>query len=420
MLNIAVVEDQQFIAHTIAQIIEQSQDDFHVCGIFPNGKACLEDLEHCAPDLILTDIRMPVMDGLQLAQEVFDHYPYIKIILLTGYEDFSYAKQAIRLGITDYLLKPTDPEELLTTIRKADTQIFEEQHIRTTLDEYYGLIENLPTLKQQALLSVLYRSSSLSNTDFHKLQMQPFLQELVFVAVEIPAAPNCSVTTADIDLMLYGYCNILSELLEPYPQREVFICSPKIFLFLPLSGSNSTRQQAVESIQSAVRTAVQYLHYEMNIVSIQSVSNVFEIQICGEAPLPDIVRENSQDNGKPLSAKDSLAAAISYIQKNYAQGLSLQDVADHIFLSYNYLSRVFSQQMGLSFSTYLTKVRIEKACELLENPRLRVSQIAESVGYSNYRYFAQVFKKLTDCTPGDYRKLHCSDYYTAEPGWVKQ
>ena len=94
---------------------------------------------------------------------------------------------------------------------------------------------------------------------------------------------------------------------------------------------------------------------------------------------------------------------------HYSEDLSLQDVADRIFISYNYLSSLFSQHLGMNFSVYLTKVRIEKACELLNTPGMRVVDIAELVGYQNYRYFNHVFKKMTGFTPTDYRRVKLID-----------
>ena len=96
-------------------------------------------------------------------------------------------------------------------------------------------------------------------------------------------------------------------------------------------------------------------------------------------------------------------AAIDFIDKNYTRTITLDDVAEHVFLSPTYVSYLFRTEVKMNFINYLTTKRMEKAKELLKDPRLRIYEISTSVGYENSRYFSSIFKKYTGQTPVDYR-----------------
>jgi YesN/AraC family two-component response regulator len=119
IIKVVVAEDEELILNDIIKKIQQIDPVFMVVGAAQNGKQALEMVEECSPDLLLTDIRMPVIDGLELLKNISLNYPYIKTIIVSGYSEFEYAKHAIKYGVTDYLLKPLEPEEL----RKALTKI---------------------------------------------------------------------------------------------------------------------------------------------------------------------------------------------------------------------------------------------------------------------------------------------------------
>jgi two-component system response regulator YesN len=119
MIKVVVAEDEELILNDIAKKIQQANPIFTVVGVAQNGKQALELVETFSPDLLLTDIRMPVLDGLELLKNVSLNYPYIKTIIVSGYSEFEYAKHAIKYGVNDYLLKPLELEEL----RKALTKV---------------------------------------------------------------------------------------------------------------------------------------------------------------------------------------------------------------------------------------------------------------------------------------------------------
>ncbi|MEG1847169.1 MAG: response regulator [Lachnospiraceae bacterium] len=125
--HIIVAEDEDLLLHNLVQKIEQLELGFHVVGTAQTGIQAYSLVKELTPDLLITDIRMPVMDGLQLLQNVHDKFPLTKFIITSGFSDFSYAKTAISLRVSAYLLKPIDPAELKDALLAIRTELELEQ-----------------------------------------------------------------------------------------------------------------------------------------------------------------------------------------------------------------------------------------------------------------------------------------------------
>ena len=151
LYRIILVDDEEEVRQSIIRKINWTEAGFKVVGDAENGEDALEKVEALEPDLILTDIRMPYMDGLTLAERVRQKYPSIKIVIFSGYDDFEYAKQAIKLNVTEYILKPVNVEELTAILKriKANLDEIEQKRNVNLLRENY--IKSLPILREQFL-----------------------------------------------------------------------------------------------------------------------------------------------------------------------------------------------------------------------------------------------------------------------------
>ena len=121
LYKILLVDDEEEIRTSIIKKIDWEKNGFTVIGDAENGKDALEKSEQLEPDVVLTDIRMPYMDGLELAAELRRLHPSIKVVIFSGYDDFEYAKQAIQLNIIEYILKPVNARELTDILVKIKT-----------------------------------------------------------------------------------------------------------------------------------------------------------------------------------------------------------------------------------------------------------------------------------------------------------
>ncbi len=131
--RVFLVEDEVVIRKNIRNIIDWTAAGFEFCGEAPDGEVPLPMIQACQPDLIITDIKMPFMDGLQLSRLVRESLPNIKIIILSGHDEFNYAREAIKLGITEYLLKPITPQNLAAVLQRVAAQIAEEHQAHDSL-----------------------------------------------------------------------------------------------------------------------------------------------------------------------------------------------------------------------------------------------------------------------------------------------
>ncbi len=122
VITAVVVEDEKIIARSIVNNIENANSNFKVIGVAYDGEEGYELVRTLLPNILFTDIKMPVMDGLRLIQEVNDNFPFIKIIVVSGYDDFEYAKSAIQNNVFDYLLKPINFLELQSTLKNLQTE----------------------------------------------------------------------------------------------------------------------------------------------------------------------------------------------------------------------------------------------------------------------------------------------------------
>lgn len=254
MLNILVVEDEAPIREWIVYTISSISEEFKVVGSAKNGMEGYELAINLKPDLILTDIKMPIMDGLELSKKVKEFDANISVVLLTNYEEFSYAKQALSYGVEEYLVK--------SDIRTKE------------LKELFNKI-NEKLMKKANLANVTKNLTEIDNK-------------------------------------------------------------------------------------------------------------------------PSDITEN-KDYSK------AVVKALKFIDENYGKNISLNDISNHVFLSSEYFSRLFKEEVGENFVAYLTIYRMKKARDLIRNTSIKISQIAQMVGYPNAGYFSKIYKKYNGVTPEEDR-----------------
>ena len=156
MYSVLMVDDEEEVLAVIRKKLDWEELGFTVVGTAANGVEALDFVTKNTPDVVLTDIRMPYMDGLELSRRIHELYPDICIIIFSGFDDFELAKKAIALGVKDYLLKPIDTEELKTLFEKTKENLDEEREKRNSierLERYYT--DSLPALKESFLIALV-------------------------------------------------------------------------------------------------------------------------------------------------------------------------------------------------------------------------------------------------------------------------
>lgn len=390
MWNLLVVEDESIVRVGLRYMVKWDE-----CGVFwkaeaSNGEEALKILETEQIHIIMTDIRMPGMDGLALAKEAKKRLPGVQIIFLSSYDTFSYVKEAFRMGANDYLHKPTmDEEEIAATLRKAvasleqtpeEKQSFTEEKknefLLSLLDEY-----TIPEHPRLAELETDDYRKGYWLTVFRKrddgLQGNDETEQLRFRSIQYLIA----------EFVLKEWGGIVFH--RNY--REIIWISPSE------SKSGTTGKTEKIKFLDGLRQKVLEL---MNAALIYSTSSEYrQLKQLPAAYMEALLQfpiHEQCDNYIVRKAKD-------YVDHHLLEDISLAKVANAIHVSQSYLSRVFLKEIGENFSDYLIRNKIEYAQRLLRETNKKIYEIADEIGYTNPHYFSKLFKERTGVTPLEYR-----------------
>ena len=353
MLKVMVVDDRNMVCEGLRNLIPWADMDAKVVGQANDGSLALKLAQQEQPDLIITDIRMPVMDGLSLIKTVADSLPDTNFIILSAYDDFEYAQSAIRYNVCDYILKPIDHPKMAQII---------------------GHVRSLSVRKR--MLASMHDPGSrarLVETMSDALLFSPRLSEITSALIKSAYRDAEFVSVNELRNYLAHLISVLDEAIV----HSGF--DPK------------TLGISLHATELNLRTLCSREDL------IRCVRNLFQAVVSAAAALKE-------------SRRNSIVGVLKeHIESQYKDpNLSVESLADRLNLTPNYVSMVFHDVTGDNLSGCLTRFRIEKAKERLRDSNDSVQMIAGMVGYVDPHYFARVFKKFTNLTPSQYRNLSLS------------
>ncbi|WP_040951841.1 response regulator [Gorillibacterium massiliense] len=411
-----------------AQRIEVSED----C---ENGLFALKELDHEPVDIVVTDIRMPLMDGLELVEKVAARYPFTKIIILSGYDDFEYAKTCMKHGALDYLLKPLDFEEYEKILAKAVRLIDQEkeQMARTASLERKAKL-SAHHLRKKFLRDILYSEMTEEAIELESAAAEVMLEENGEYAVCLlrflgyPDKPR-GVGDKEWSLILFTLDNLLQDLWDEEGMGYHYVdADGQCSLILTEPGAVAALKEyeinlselldgllnKLKRFRGLFKSHLAYaigpvvskperirLSYRNAEAAFFAETEDVAPETCCPAQEISISRSTEQINGNRL-----IQEAKQFIEENYDRTITLDDVAKHVHLNASYLSFLFKELTGQKYIDYLSAYRIEKAKHFLMQTNHKVHEIGEMVGYENPRYFTMVFKKHTQQTPVEFRNAY--------------
>lgn len=345
MLQVLVVEDERLIRQSVCMMVEQL-DGYQVAGEAKDGAEALQMLHDLTPHILLTDIHMPFMNGLQLTEAAKRLLPMLEIVLFSGFNDFEYVREGLRQGVHDYLPKPVQPEELHRTMQQIANKIADKKG----------------KLHQQFVWMEAWRDNAKRLAESLWMVDKPkFEAEWSNLSAEW-------LKHGDGHRNVYEFFHLLIHFLNERI-RENYGAQLPDHVFRPLDFTGDAARDA-ELIREHLTGVMNELLTQRN-----------------------------------WRKSHVMTKALQYIHTEYANPqLSLIDAAELTGLSHPYLSRLFKEEMGKTFMEYVTELRIGKARELLANPEVKVYEVAGAVGYTEYSYFVRVFKRVVGYSPSDYRK----------------
>ena len=374
MYKVFLAEDEIVVREGIRNSIPWEKTPFTLAGEAPDGEMALSMILDIKPDILITDIRMPFIDGLSLSHIIKKTFPWIKIIILSGHDEFEYAREAISIGVEEYLLKPVSAQEMLKTLDKMAKRIDEEKEE----------LLRLKSLKTQGrVLEIATSNLDREGSGFDPAGLLNIDGDIFFTKLKYAAKK-------DIDSIVQEYITMLGN---SWGENPLLI----YFLFGEIIVSAS---KIAEAQGGDIREIAPFRLSHENIQEIISSPEAFFKGV--KSLLASLIEfRDSHSAGRYQSV---IVKAREYIDNNFnSADISLYSTAAYVGISPNHLSTVFAHETGENFIEYLTRVRIDRAKLLLKTTAMKSSEIANETGFSDPHYFSYIFKKNTGLSPREFR-----------------
>lgn len=421
MTTMLIIDDEYYIRLGIRNAIDWEAIDVSIIGEAEDGEQGLELILKLNPDLILMDIRMPFLDGLQLMEKLAEHRIECGIIILSGYDEFEYAQKAIKNGVIDYLLKPIEKDKLLNVIANASKTI----HKRKSTHRYQKLIaQEISVIQMQFLRDLIVGKISSEAEILGKLReleisLDNDNMQIMNIKLDDYQLLERQLSSEEIHTLRKTIEYHLSEnlLLSRSFTGILVEIAPDEWAVLLSYLANVTDIDREKELRQSINRTLKELNVAVTYTVSLSVSQIYNsvTQICHAYKTARIANKKfiPATNSVVYPNTDSVEGirpevqeAVQYIKQHFNENITIQAVAEKLYLSPSYLMHIFKNDLGKTFNTFLTDYRIEVAKELLQAPGSHIYEIAKQVGYQDVKYFNKVFKRYTELNPSDYVRLH--------------
>ncbi|WP_199615856.1 response regulator [Paenibacillus alkalitolerans] len=496
-MNIVIADDEYYARKALAQMIQDWDSSLTVIEA-RNGEEALARLESGQIDLVFTDIRMPLLDGLQLSSLLYERYPQVTNVIISGYDDFKYAQEAIVYNVKQYLLKPVEKNEIVSVLEQAKTRskawsvlqlkekissLFHEESdaspeaiglppvhsfasavLQTREDHFTSLDE----IVSEVFSDHRFFHFHLKEKRFSRMSIVLLVASDSSVADKLwsngslfrQAAKKYSKKTGDeLSVGISGIHQQLPALPESYREAKNAILyrildeGKNVYHYEETKKKFNTRPNMTDDmlhplynkiIRNQIAESKAMIDHLFRIVVEHKLSVYTLNDICHKLVtiLNTVIESTDRESGKAMSylepinlfqfhrlehvveyfdnvlvdvAKmvenfkpkaDMIHEIKAYVERNYQHNIKLEDIAKNLFYADpSHLSKQFTKRYGISFSQYLISVRLNHARKMLEfGGALSVSEVARAVGFNDYSYFIQMYKKHFGETPGKHKR----------------
>ena len=397
MWKLLIADDEPKIRRGLRKIVDWNSHDVHVIGDAEDGEVALDLIERLEPDIILLDINMPFLNGLNLLEKMNNLNMNFIIIIISGYDEFSYAQKALEYNVFDYVLKPVSRENIEKIVIKAlnKLKIIEEKN-------NYGkwvtkqLNENMEQLKINFFLE--WFENKINEEEVTK-QLKyfniKFEKKLGIMIIKIIDKLNLDLKNNKWNdkLIEYAIGNMIKDIFKETETIVVFSDSRKNIIVL-IDNIDIERLSKINvEIEEAINN---YLKFNVIIEQRNITNGILQVKQ-DYLKLIEIIK--IKNNFSPM-----VLYTINYIQANYYNNLNINHISEKLEVTSSYLSKILKKETGLSFIDFLTNTRIEKATQIMKDQSVKIYDVAELVGYSNQHYFCRAFKKIMGVSPTEYKR----------------
>ena len=419
MYKLLLVEDEFFVRMGMRETIDWQKAGVEYIGDADNGKEGLRLACELDPDIIITDIRMPEMNGLELIDACRKQGLKAQFIVMSAHNEFAYAKEALQLGVCDYVLKPAYEEQLLQAVRKA-VAVVEKANKAAAAQNLVDRVRSVA--KDYVLLKVVLDTA---------LNDEAIRNEFASVSLDVPESGNfvVFVRIRDYYLLLQNHTqeeinrfhSAMNEQLRKafsvYAPEDCWILSSERSNLILLAHDAQEEKAAVSLLKNQLITlcrSMETLFPDFTITvgisrrtgCLREISQGYT-QAYTAAYMNTVISKNSVNyimEGAEGSFRWEIAGALSYINAHYSENISIESIAEELDISSSHLMHLFKEVMGKTINESITEYRMQAAQLMLRNSNFNIAEISERSGYKNAKYFTRVFKRYTGMTPSEYAR----------------
>lgn len=430
--KVILVDDEEEVIDAIKSRILWEQLGLQIVGSATNGVKALELVEKLQPDIVITDIKMPYMNGLELSRRLNDEYRNVHIIIFTGFDEFDYAKEAVHLEIDEYMLKPINAVELSECLKRVKNSLDKEREEKLNVQKLENYFDDvLPIIQTNFFVSLI--EGRVNESEYEKF-LQAYKIDLngpyFCCAVFHTSENNVPEEMSPLLLSMSVEREIKARIVGKFKCRE-FIYLGNTVLIIELKSKEETVELTdvcdkfckwVNRVIGAVVTA----GIGMVCDNISNINNSYDgareavsyrvlygtkraINIDEITPNKQNMGLQSEETKQLKSVRNSKSRRLINDAKNIVanrymeEDLSLDKVCSIMGVSNSYFSSIFKKETGISFVSYLTDYRMDIAAKLILDTNEKSYKIGEMVGYMDANYFSYVFKKKFGISPSKYR-----------------
>ena len=409
MYRVMLVDDEPYLLRGLEHTIDWGAYGLEIAAEAPDGFKALAFLETNQVDILFTDIKMPGMTGIELLKKVKKTSPQIKCVVFSGYNDFEYVKEAVKLGIENYLLKPIDEDELCATIEGIIEKLEYEAYVKADLENASRVLrDNLLIRWVSGNIGVdeLKEKSSFIGIETGAGR---YAAAIIRISGHDTDFDEASVPESDSLRADHFKCITAKEICEGAAQKDkqciVFsdLSDDVVLLF---SNINDGPDERINGVLSGCADAIRSkMRCESTFSRGSVVKGCMEVQ-SSYAEAKKRLSERTRHDSSRRSNNPIIKKILDYTHTNYTRDLSIKILAADFQVNPSYLGKLIKSETGEAFSVYLNKYRVEKAEEMLMATKLTAAEIAPKVGYQNVNYFYMIFMKITGEYPTRYRRTH--------------
>ncbi|MFB9274808.1 response regulator [Cohnella cellulosilytica] len=358
MYTVLLVDDEPWAIEGLRMFVDWETLGFRVCGVCENGEEALSAAREAMPDVIVTDIRMPEMDGLEMIKQLNgerDERSPAEVVLLSAYGEFAFAKRAMQLGVQHYLMKPVVEEEAAEVLQQIRMRLDARQASRRTADEG-GEEASLPAEAAQRMKDVL---QAIEDADRDRAED---VIDRLFLEMQGRSAAWTGLFAGALAVQCSKLIRELGEDPAVLPRLR--------------QGADTFGTDADSAGPLSARMRV-LAYAEQAIGAVQAIR--------GRGP------------------GSTVAEVDRYVREHYRSPLSVRGVAALFYLNPVYLGKAYHDKFGRGLLERMHDLRIAEACERLRSAAEPIGAIAEGVGYAHYRHFLQHFERRMGRKPAEYR-----------------